>query len=357
MTLPAILTHTLDDALAVTREQRVRAVGYVGHDIPVEFILAAGARPIRLCEQIGYDTSVADRFVEPTFSLAARQIAQRWLTGQLDALEAVVFSRGDDNAQRLYYYLCELQRTGEASGPRPLLFDIARVDRFSSVAHTVASARLLVEALDVDASALSPAASRVRQRAQLLARLNAARIAHPLPGTLSHAARRAAQYHWDEEFDRAFENWIANATAIEARHRIALIGSEAQHEAIHSAVETNGSIICHEIYETTPLPDTELTQGDAIAAIATHYHRQACAARQAFSDAARIVASARAARADGAILWLTQTDSALAWEAPHIAKALHAAGIPVLSLLLQPAASDAASLARVAHFARTLEAL
>lgn len=358
MSMPAILTDSLDDALEFARKQGARAIGYVGHDIPVELILAAGARPVRLSEQLGYDTRQADRFVEPTFSLGARQVAQRWLEGRLGTLEAVVFSRGDDNAQRLYYYLCELQRTGEIAGPRPLLFDIARVDRPSSVAHTVASARLLAAALGVDTATLSQSAHRVRQRAHLLARLRGARIQHSLPGALSHTILRAAQYHWDDDFDRALEAWLADTSAIEARHRIALIGSEAQHEAIHSAVEAGGGTICREIYETTPLPDADLAAGDdAIASIATHYHRQACAARQVFSIPERIVASVREARADAAILWLTQTDSALAWEGPRIANGLRDAGIPVLSLLLQPAASDAASLALVARFAHTLEAL
>ena len=36
----------------------------------------------------------------------------QWLQGDLDHLEAVVFARGDDSGQRLYYYLCELQRRG-----------------------------------------------------------------------------------------------------------------------------------------------------------------------------------------------------------------------------------------------------
>ena len=47
-----------------------------------------------------------------------RSIAEQWLTGELDFLDAVVFPRSDDSAQRLYYYLCELQRRGARAAAR-----------------------------------------------------------------------------------------------------------------------------------------------------------------------------------------------------------------------------------------------
>lgn len=357
MSLPHPLNRFLDAALTAARQSGTRVVGYLGNDIPVEIILAAQAQPLRLCEQPGLDTALAERFVEGTFSLAARQVAQRWLAGELDHLDAVVFSRGDDNAQRLYYYLCELQRTGEYSGPRPLLFDIARVDRPTSLAHTIASARRLAEELQVDTSQLPAAIGRVRSRVQLLQRLDELQQSGTLPGTLAYAALRAAQHHWDSDFDTALDRWLAQPHTATPARRLALIGSEPQHELLHAAAEAGGATICCQIHERArgPLMASAGTT-DLLAEIATHYHHQACALRRMLSTPDEIVAHIRTAGADGAILWLTATDSALAWETPRIANALRAAGIPTLALTLQEAFSDDASLARVAEFAETLEA-
>ena len=112
-----------------------RLIGYVGRDIPVELILAAGATPLGIHGRAEQLTPHADRYLEATFTSASRSIAEQWLNGELDHLDAVIFSRSDDSAQRLYYYLCELQRRGLCAGPRPLMYDIAACAREIGRAH------------------------------------------------------------------------------------------------------------------------------------------------------------------------------------------------------------------------------
>ncbi|HEU4652939.1 MAG TPA: 2-hydroxyacyl-CoA dehydratase family protein, partial [Steroidobacteraceae bacterium] len=104
---------------APASNSRPRKVGYVGHDVPIELILAANALPAGLHGRVGEPTPIADQYLEPTFSPASRSIAEQWLNGELDSFDAVVFSRSDDSAQRLYYYVCELQRRGQCGGPKP----------------------------------------------------------------------------------------------------------------------------------------------------------------------------------------------------------------------------------------------
>jgi hypothetical protein len=86
--------------------------------------------------------TAADRFVESSFTPELRLIVEKWLDGSLDHLDAVIFSRGDDSGQRVYYYLCELQRRGLCRGPRALLFDVATLARTASIEHTLDSVQL-----------------------------------------------------------------------------------------------------------------------------------------------------------------------------------------------------------------------
>src|SRR6187549_4002425 len=109
-----------------------RVVGYVGNDVPVALILAADALPVRLRAKADAGISRIDQFVETSFATELRVIANQWLEGSLDHLDAVIFARGDDSGQRLYYYLCELQRRGLCRGPRPLLYDVASLPREAS---------------------------------------------------------------------------------------------------------------------------------------------------------------------------------------------------------------------------------
>src|SRR5690349_16233498 len=119
-----------------------RVIGCLGPEIPLAPILGSGALPLALR---GADTPTpqAHRILDSAFSPNARAVTEQWLAGQLDFLDGVVFSRADDSSQRLYYYLCELQRRGLCGGPRPMLYDIARIARPTSTAHTLESRRRL----------------------------------------------------------------------------------------------------------------------------------------------------------------------------------------------------------------------
>jgi hypothetical protein len=126
------LTTLIDDPLQVARAEArdgSRVIGYVGNDVPVALIMASGALPLRLRGGTHAGTARADQYLESAYSPESRGVAEQWLSGELDFIEAVVFPRTDDSAQRLYYYLCELQRRGLCAGPRPLLYDVANLAR------------------------------------------------------------------------------------------------------------------------------------------------------------------------------------------------------------------------------------
>ena len=167
----AYLRRLREDPQAAARSAAAsgeRVVAYVGNDVPAALILAAGALPVRLRANTSAATASADRFVESSFAPELRAIAQQWMQGALGHLHAVIFARSDDSGQRLYYYLCEMQRRGLCAGPVPLLYDVATLARGASFEHTLESTRLLASQLGTSLAALPAAFERVVQREDLL---------------------------------------------------------------------------------------------------------------------------------------------------------------------------------------------
>ena len=68
------------DPLQVARDAGhagVRVVGYVGSDIPIALIIAAGALPVRVYGWPRAATTRADRFVESSFTPELRLIVEK----------------------------------------------------------------------------------------------------------------------------------------------------------------------------------------------------------------------------------------------------------------------------------------
>ncbi len=356
MSLLALLDRILGDPLRAVGSGR-RGIGYLGWDVPVELILAAGAEPVHLGELAVEDTALADRFLENSFSAQSRGVAQRWLAGDLDSLEAVIFSRSDDSAQRLYYYLCELQRMGECKAPRPLLYDLARIGRATSVAHTIESTRSLGVALGVDEQRLIGAVRRVADRLALLDELAKLRTADFVPlGSLANRISRAARGDWSEEFDASVREWLARPETVQPRKRVLLVGSVPTDERLHDALEVDGVVVVGEINEARPAVSIQgAAAASAIERVAHRCYHQTTAATALLQSPAEIVTTARALRVDGVIVWMLATDTGLAWEAPRLERALREAKLPTLMLTSQPQTLNADALAQVERFKHAQE--
>jgi hypothetical protein len=328
-----------------------RRIGYVGHDIPIELILAAGATPTGIHGRADQETPRADRYVESTFSPASRSIAEQWLNGELDDLEAVIFSRSDDSAQRLYYYLCELQRRGLCRGPTPLMYDIAGCDRPSSLAHTSASTRHLAGELGTSADALTRAIQRVHERTQLLAAAVESTLAPPpARGSFTQGLMRAADRDWSEPFDQTLRAAQDPSPVQIDATRLMLIGSTPPDERLHEAVERSGANIVATLNPATPHRlDSRANEGNAFDQIArrcrAHSWRAQLQSPEGFCDRASEL------RIAGVILWTVTEDAGLAWACPRIERALQARGISVLPLTMQRWNASTQTLDAIAAFA------
>lgn len=329
-------TTGLDERLAdpLRALQGGEAIGHVGLDVPVEVLLATG-RPFGHLPwhgDEGADTAWADRWLESSFPQWCRVILARWHAGAFDGLRDVVFSRGDDASQRLFYYVRELQRRGQLRGPAARIFDPALVPRESSLAHTAQSVEQLLRELGGDPASLEAGIARADALRARLARLQQARVAD---GPWHERLARAAL--WNNPAD-----WIAGiaAPAAAPRPRVLLAGSMPLEGFLHRAVEEGGGSVVGETHgarldrlgDDTEAADAETPEADPARRIALRLVRRGVGPRMFRDAAAALVRRARSVRAQIVILWLAREDEALAWQLPAQRAALDAAGIPALAL-------------------------
>ncbi|HYM33753.1 MAG TPA: 2-hydroxyacyl-CoA dehydratase family protein [Steroidobacteraceae bacterium] len=340
--MDAHIEHLLHDPLAAAREakqQRQRVIGYIG-DIPVELIFAANALPVRLRGVAGANASRAEQYLDSSFVPETRAILEQWLCGQLNFLDAVIFPRSDDSAQRLYYYICELQRTKRCDGPAPLLFDVATIPRHTSLDHTIDSMRRLATALSADLTKLPAAIERVKQRRQSIDKLP--------PGSESFNLARAAEYDWRNTFDTL----LRTSTSTTKAARVVFAGSAPPDARMHRAVESTGGVIAAEFTDIQLGP---MNGNDPLTALAERHHRVLTPAQAMLHTPQCLVKLARRTHAKGAVLWAIEEDEALPWEIARQAQILKAANIPVLLLTRQKWLADDATLNVIAQFVRGLE--
>lgn len=266
-------------------------IAYAGPNLPHDLFDATGRNAGALGWNVDRAMPAADRWLESKFAPWTRSVVQDWADGALDHLEAVVFSRADDSAQRLYYYVCELRRAGSIKGPEPLMLDVAKIARDSSVARTEAALRKLGERLGVGAEAL----------AQAIAQGNASR-------------RQTAPTD-------------ANGAPV-----CLIAGSPLPDDRLYRVAARNGwramgRTLADQWTDRGPLVDEG---GDPFAALARQIHARHIDTRGFFDRAGSLAQQARNVGAKAAVLWLIEEDDTTVWHLPAMRDALEGAGVPVL---------------------------
>lgn len=334
-----------------------RVIGLVGAEVPVELILAANAMAVALCGTADEHTPQADRYLEPSFAPQLRAITEQWLQGRFDFMDAVIFTRADDSAQRCYYYLCELRRRGRAGGPEPLIFDIAKIPRAASRAHSQAAIRELAASLGSEDARLQAAIDARDRRRALFARLDLLRRGdHPPPGADCEQLLRLADTVPPDGLDAGLGAWLGGAFREHTGPRILLAGTSPPDGRLHAAVAQAGGCIVGEIDDlgTDRLGPVIGQSSDPMAALAYQYH-SLCQGPRGFCDRARrLVDRAVACRAHGVVCWLIEEDEASAWQVPATIAALAKARIPLLSLIRRRWNCEDGAAEEIAAFTRGL---
>jgi hypothetical protein len=340
--------HDALDAILGDPLSAVRAggFGYVGFDVPQDLVFATGLPCVHLPWHVDRPTPFADRFLESSFPGWARSIVERWSTGEFDGLRAVVFSRGDDASQRLYYYVRELQRSGRLGGPEALVMDVARIPRESSRRHTREALAILASSLEVDEAAWRRGIARANALRDVFADLALRRGAD---GAAAHRFARASLFA-----DLTTLGAPVGAQGVGAR--VLLAGSAPPDERLHQAVQRAGGAIVAEThgYGLARL-GAKLDAGaaDPVAAVAANL--LAASGPRSFDDPAEMLSTAfGTSGADAVILWLTREDEALAWHVPAIRRRFAERGVPRLELVARRWDGADGALVEIESFVRSL---
>lgn len=265
-------------------------IAVAGPDLPHEVLLAARCHAGPLAFDPDRAAPRAAQWLESKFAPWAPTVLESWLEGAYDHLDAVLFSRSDDSSQRLYYYACELKRSGQLRGPEPLIFDIARIPRAISRDRTIAQVRALATRLGVNDASLEAAI----QQANL---------------------------------DRA-------QAVPEAEGRLCLLAGSAPPDLrLHQSVMQAGwTAVGQSLTDqwTLGLDPVAENSGDPAAAIGVALHARRGGPRS-FADPGALLEE-RAAGCGAVVLWRIEEDEALCWHLPAERRALEAMGLPHLVL-------------------------
>ena len=291
-------------------------IATVGPCLPYDLLEASGRYAGPLPWDLGQPTPRADAWLETKFPGWARSMLEDWAEGRFDQHSSVVFCRADDAAQRLYYYICELQRRGLVGGPRPLIFDVAKIPRASSETHTIEGVRRLAEEFGLDNEALEA-------------------------GIVATNRKRAA----------GTETAPAGRTCL-------LAGTPPPHRLLHDAIAAVGFApigpTLAEVWADAG-PAVEEATGDPAAAIGRQVHRRHDD-RRGFGDAARSTLElARRSGAEAAILWYGEEDEVRVWDVPGVRETLAEAGVPLLLMTRRDEAARDGAPAEVRAFLEGLK--
>jgi hypothetical protein len=320
----------------------------------------------------GMETSTAlgDRVMEDLFDTSVRGIFERLLKGEFDHLSAIVLPRANDSAHRLYYYLCELKRTGEAKLPPVLLCDVVMTPDEASRRYSVEALGRLWEELkaigrrDAGEQQLHVAIKVANERkSALVSMVQIPRRQSVLPGAIALAAFAAPRMLPHVADSLILSGFGVPRTKL-PESRVIVCGSTQYDAGVHGLIEAAGGAVVGDyhsggelsvgstikLFEPAPRRPSETPLMELMAD--TH-RADLAASRRCINAGAHIAQLASECGANAAIFSYFPEEEALTWDYPEQKAALEAAGVRVLRLPEQTRPFDvAANRAAVEAFVR-----
>ncbi|MEV4566260.1 2-hydroxyacyl-CoA dehydratase family protein [Nonomuraea sp. NPDC049419] len=313
----------LEEAYA-RRTRQGPAVGYVGADVPVELLTAAGLRAIRLTGDPESGSEPGDRFLGRGVDPAARSVLTRLLDGAFGDLDRVVVSHDCEASLRLFYALRELRRVEPGRGlPEAYLVDLLHLPHRTTARYNrrrVGEFAARLEAWTGRRLDLAGAVAAHDERRRLLAAVAELRRVVParLTGRQFLAAANAALPV--TEHIALLARLLSEADRLDEHtgRRVFLSGSAHDTPHVYEAIEAEGHVIVGEDHSFGDLAVTGPVGTASLDALAEHYHRGTLTAHRATpgARAAYAAAAVRRCRAELFVSYCRESDEAPAWDFP-----------------------------------------
>ncbi|MFG1642712.1 2-hydroxyacyl-CoA dehydratase [Amycolatopsis sp. NPDC049252] len=298
-------------------------VGYVGADVPVELITAAGLRPLRLAGKPGEDSTLGDGYLGRGVDPVARSILTRILAGGYGPLEAIVVSRDCEASLRLFYALRELHRVEpELRLPPVRLVDVLHLPHHTTTRYVHAKIAQLREWLgrwrpisDDDLAAAITAHDTLRRS---LTRVAGLRRANRVSGT-RFLEVVAATTRLPVTAATALADGVTADPSEAGGVRLFLTGSSHDDPAVYETLERNGFLVAGEDHDWGELLFARTCAAPTELALAERYQYNGPSAPRASirQRAAHTAAAARACGAEVLLSYARVHDDAPPWDFPE----------------------------------------
>ena len=362
-----------DDRLSAFRASGGKVVGCLGCDVPEEYLLAGGLRPLRITPDPESDLSAADEYLEACFDPMVRSQFDRIVRRESEKpWDYLAVSNSTDVLVRVYLYLRELRRTEpEAPVPDTAFIDwlFTRSRKFQLYNETQAGIfRKKAEewaGRPITDEDIREAVNVLNGERRALRRISALRLAEEPRVTGEEAlVITGAGFRMDRAEHRDLVNEVADAAEgwpVLTGARIYFSGTEQYGSDVYEALEKDGAVIVAEDQDC----GMRWYEGDTDPAlppekaVARRYMLRSPSPKKA-TVAQRTEALCRAAgeaKAQGVAVCMDMFEEAASWDFPEEKKALEALGIRAAEFckLPYPPAQDPTLEIRLRDFAKSLK--
>ena len=331
-------------------------IGVVGHTVPVELVVAAGAMPVQVTGREG-PTPLADEWLETFYDPDVRAICEQALRGELAFLRALVIPRSTEPHHKLYLSLRELVRLGRAPQmPTLLLYDLPHTQGEAQRRYGLARTQALADALarltgqplgEARLQAAIRSVNAVRRAQQGLQHMRQALPCEWRGETaqvLNGAARFMPPQRYAELLPAALRLYPDHRPP--AGPRLLVKGVPLDHAALHRAVDAAGAVIVAEDdpWGTRSAGPLVAEDGDALHALAQHPQTEVPCPRLHPRQAreAWFLRALDEISIDAVLFHLPAPDDVHGWDFPSHRAELERRGLPFL--VLRTAQPDARQL-------------
>ncbi|UJW30231.1 2-hydroxyacyl-CoA dehydratase family protein [Saccharothrix sp. AJ9571] len=325
-----------NDAVAQRRADGRPVAGYVGADVPVELLTAAGMLPLRLTGSPDEDASAGRERLGGGLDAVACSVLTRLLEGAYGHLDVLVLSRDCEASLRLFYVLREIRRVEPSIALPPLhLVDVLHLPHHTTTRYVLAKVRQFrswLEAVagrrigDDDLAAAIAAHDRVRG---LLREVGTHRGERRLTGTEALSLVSVTTAMPVDEAEELVREVLSTLPGREPRpgRPVYLTGSGHDTPAVYQALEDAGWLIVGEDHDWGDLLAVADVGAPTELALAERYQFAGPAApRASIAERAAHTAAALRERGAGSLLsYVRRHDDAPPWDFPAQREA---AGVP-----------------------------